>query len=78
MALASGMKAPMGLMVDDVEEVTSIPAGDIEPTPDFGMHLDVDYLLGMAKIKGSVKILLNINRVLGADALEMAVGKLAA
>jgi purine-binding chemotaxis protein CheW len=76
--LPSGIHAQMGLMVDDVEEVANIAAGDIEPTPDFGTTLDTKYLLGMAKLKGKVKILLDINRVLGADALEATVAKLAA
>lgn len=76
--LPSGAAAQMGLVVDDVEEVANIAAGDIEPTPDFGTTLDTEYLLGMAKLKGKVKILLDINRVLGADALEATVGKLAA
>jgi chemotaxis signal transduction protein len=41
-------------------------AGDIENTPDFGSGAAIPYLLGMAKIKGQVKILLDINRVLSA------------
>jgi purine-binding chemotaxis protein CheW len=77
-ARASGAKAQMGLVVDDVEEVSNIAAADIEPTPDFGTQLDTDYLLGMAKVKGTVKILLDINRVVSSDTLEMAMGAAAA
>jgi purine-binding chemotaxis protein CheW len=55
----------MGIVVDDVEEVTNIAAADIEETPDFGVQVDTSYLLGMAKIKGVVKTLLDIDRVLG-------------
>lgn len=53
----------MGLIVDAVEEVTNITAADIEPTPDFGGVVESDYILGMAKIKGTVKTLLDIDRV---------------
>ena len=60
----------MGIMVDDVEEVTNIAAADIEETPDFGVQLDTSCLLGMAKIKGVVKTLLDIDRVLAGDAVE--------
>jgi purine-binding chemotaxis protein CheW len=57
----------MGLIVDGVEEVTNIAAADIEPTPDFGTAIDTDYILGMAKIKGTVKTLLDIDRVVTSD-----------
>jgi purine-binding chemotaxis protein CheW len=60
----------MGIMVDDVEEVTNIAAADIEETPDFGVQIDTTYILGMAKIKGVVKALLDIDRVLVAQDLE--------
>ena len=56
----------MGLIVDGVEEVVNLCASDIEPTPDFGAALDTDYILGMAKIKGLVKTLLDIDRVVTA------------
>lgn len=60
----AGLQIQMGLVVDDVEEVINIGTGDIEETPDFGEQLDTQYLLGMAKIKGAVKSLLDIDRVL--------------
>lgn len=56
----------MGLIVDGVEEVVNLAATDIEPTPDFGTALEADYILGMAKIKGTVKTLLDIDRVVSA------------
>ncbi|PAW78262.1 MAG: chemotaxis protein CheW [Pedosphaera sp. Tous-C6FEB] len=56
----------MGLIVDAVEEVTNITATDIEPTPDFGGAVESDYILGMAKIKGTVKTLLDIDHVVTA------------
>jgi purine-binding chemotaxis protein CheW len=68
--LPSGSKNLMGMIVDDVEEVVSITQGDIEETPDFGMQIDTDYILGMAKIKGVVKSLLDIDRVVTGDVLR--------
>jgi purine-binding chemotaxis protein CheW len=65
--LSTGTKALMGLVVDGVEEVTNIAAADIEPTPDFGSCLDTAYILGMAKIKGAVKTLLDIDKLLNAE-----------
>ncbi len=60
----------MGLMVDAVEEVAYIAAQDIEATPDFGTALDTAYLLGMAKVKGAVKSLLDIDKVVTAETIE--------
>jgi purine-binding chemotaxis protein CheW len=61
--------ALMGLIVDAVEEVVNIPASDIEPTPDFGSALDTAYILGMAKCRGQVKTLLDIDSVITTDAI---------
>jgi purine-binding chemotaxis protein CheW len=54
----------IGIIVDGVSEVLNIAAGDIEDTPDFGTGHGSAYLLGMAKIKGKVKILLDIDQLL--------------
>ncbi|MCP4575953.1 MAG: purine-binding chemotaxis protein CheW [Deltaproteobacteria bacterium] len=57
----------MGIVVDSVSEVLNIQGRDIEDAPTFGASLDTDYILGMAKMEGDVKILLDIDRVLKAD-----------
>ena len=57
----------MGIVVDGVSEVLNLAAADIEDTPDFGEEVSGQYLLGMAKVKGKVKILLDIDRVLSAQ-----------
>ena len=53
-----------GIVVDSVSEVLNIKGSDIEDTPSFGTKLNTDYILGMAKLGGGVKILLDIDRVL--------------
>jgi purine-binding chemotaxis protein CheW len=68
--LPDGKATQMGLVVDGVEEVVNIAAADIEETPDFGAKVATDYLVGMAKIKGAVKALLDIDRVLAGDDLQ--------
>lgn len=67
--LPDGKSTPMGLVVDGVEEVANIAAGDIEETPDFGAQIATDYIIGMAKLKGAVKTLLDIDGVVGAGAV---------
>ena len=44
-----------------------LPRRRFEPAPDFGERLDTAYMQGVAKIKGKVKILLDLDRVLAAD-----------
>lgn len=60
----------MGIVVDGVAEVLNLAAADIEDTPDFGDGTVTPYLLGMAKVKGKVKILLEIDRVLTSQDLH--------
>ena len=65
----------VGVVVDSVSEVLNIKADEIEDTPTFGSKLDTAYILGMAKMEGGVKILLDIDRVLSEEevaALESA------
>jgi purine-binding chemotaxis protein CheW len=59
----------VGMIVDGVVEVLNLAAADIEDTPDFGPSVDTPFLIGMAKIKGKVKILLDIDQVLASDEL---------
>jgi purine-binding chemotaxis protein CheW len=57
-------KIQIGSVVDSVSEVLNIKSDDIENTPTFGTKLDTEYILGMAKMEGGVKILLDIDKVL--------------
>lgn len=61
---------PIGTVVDAVSEVLNIKAEDIEDTPAFGARLNTEYILGMAKIGKGVKMLLDIDRVQGAEEFE--------
>lgn len=65
-----GVMLLTGIIVDAVSEVLNITASEIEDTPDFGDGVETPYLLGMAKTKGKVKILLDIDRVLTAQELQ--------
>jgi purine-binding chemotaxis protein CheW len=63
-------KLHMGLVVDAVEEVVQIPDEEIAATPEFGGAVDTAFLLGIAKIKGSVTALLDLDRVLTSEQLD--------
>jgi purine-binding chemotaxis protein CheW len=72
-----GSKLLIGIIVDCVAEVLTLQTTDIEDTPDFGSGVETPYLLGMAKVKGKVKILLDIDRVLTAQEV-MSLGPIGA
>ncbi|PJA29382.1 MAG: chemotaxis protein CheW [candidate division Zixibacteria bacterium CG_4_9_14_3_um_filter_46_8] len=61
----------IGVLVDAVSEVLNIRQEEIEDAPSFGSGIDVDYILGIGKIKNAVKILLNINKVLDASQISL-------
>jgi purine-binding chemotaxis protein CheW len=60
----------IGIVVDAVSEVLNIKEEEIEKTPDFGTRLNTEYILGMAKMGGGVKILLDIDRILSTGEIE--------
>jgi purine-binding chemotaxis protein CheW len=61
----------IGIVVDSVSEVLNISGSNIEDAPMFGTRLNTDYILGMAKIEGGVKILLDIDKVLTQDEIGL-------
>jgi purine-binding chemotaxis protein CheW len=68
---AQGGAIFMGIVVDSVSEVLNIKQGEIEDTPTFGSRLNTEYILGMAKTGGGVKILLDIDKVLSSQEISL-------
>lgn len=64
-----GRKFSTGIVVDRVRDVLNILDETIEASPQFGEDVDTGCILGMGKIGESVKILLDIDRVLGGTNL---------
>jgi len=62
--LSGDMCGQMGVVVDEVCEVLTLTDADVEDTPVFGRGVSIPYVTGMAKVKGKVKILLDIDQVL--------------
>jgi purine-binding chemotaxis protein CheW len=65
---SSDDEVTMGIIVDEVSEVTDIEAGRIEPPPSFGSAVHGDFIVGMGKLDERVIMLLDVDRVLGATA----------
>lgn len=66
----STSRLPMGIVVDSVSEVLNIKAADIEETPSFGGAIKTEYILGIGKMDGGIKILLDIDKVLSSEELK--------
>ncbi len=60
-------KIQIGIVVDEVSEVLSVSESETEPPPDFGIQIDQANILGIAKVAGKIKILLDIDRVLSQE-----------
>ena len=67
-----GPKLSVGVIVDRVSEVLWIGTDRVEPTPSFDASVRNDFLLGIAKIGPSIKILLDIDRVLAGAESDIA------
>ena len=59
-----------GIVVDKVSEVANINAAEIEAAPAFGAEISTDYILGIGKSSGRVKLLLDIDKVLAGTQAE--------
>jgi purine-binding chemotaxis protein CheW len=57
----------MGVIVDTVSDVMHVSAEELAPPPDFGDANTGGFIEALAKVKGTVKILLNLDRMLGAE-----------
>jgi purine-binding chemotaxis protein CheW len=64
-----GERQVTGVVVDAVNAVLDIPAGEIEPAPSFGARIRGDFILGMGKVNGKFVILLDIGKVLAVEDL---------
>ncbi len=61
----------MGVLVDKVSEVADIMSEQIEEVPSFGIKSHSEYLAGMGKVKDSVKMILDVHKVVFEVAEEV-------
>lgn len=60
----------VGMVVDSVSEVLAVAGEQIESPPSLGISTDTENILGMGKINEEVKILLDVDKVIGEGVLE--------
>lgn len=63
-------KQLIGMLVDEVREILEIPPANIQPAPDFGADIRIDFIQAMARVDEVFIILLAINRVLSLEELS--------
>ncbi len=64
----------VGALVDGVSEVLDVPNQDIEPVPTLGTRIPREFIHGMAKVKGVLLSILDMERVLDREALASLIG----
>jgi len=61
----------IGMLVDAVNQVLEISSADIEPPPLFGARIRAQFLLGMGKVHDRFIILLDVDRVLAVEEIDL-------
>jgi purine-binding chemotaxis protein CheW len=69
-AQRSGERVELGLLVDAVSEVITIPTDQIEPPPNFGSSVRREFINGMGKVGGRFVIILEPDRALDVDEMS--------
>ena len=66
-AMREGERVELGLLVDAVSEVIEIPAGQIEPPPNFGTVVRRDFIRGMGKVAGRFVIIIEPDKAFDVE-----------
>lgn len=61
----------VGFVVDAVSEVLRIPAGTVEPPPPVVAGVESDYISGVGKLKERLLIMLDLDRLLSTEDMDM-------
>ncbi|WP_423709377.1 chemotaxis protein CheW [Undibacterium sp. WLX3042] len=61
----------IGMIVDSVSDVVTLPAVAIKPPPDMGMTFSSDYLVGLGDIDDRMIILLDIEKLMSGPELGL-------
>jgi purine-binding chemotaxis protein CheW len=57
----------VGVVVDSVSDVITLLPDQIKPAPDFASSFDTGYILGLATVEDRTLILMDIERMVGAE-----------
>ena len=62
-----GQVMTIGIIVDEVSEVTNLTEDQLAPPPEFGTRVDTDFILGMGRVGTKVLTLLDIDKALTTE-----------
>ncbi len=63
----------LGMLVDAVHEVVACTPAEMEAVPALGTQVDPDFLIGMARVRGQIVPVLDIDRTLELDELAQLI-----
>lgn len=61
----------VGIVVDGVSDVLTLPQEQIKPPPEFGLGLPLDYLYGLGSLDDRMLVLVDIERLLSSEDLAL-------
>jgi purine-binding chemotaxis protein CheW len=61
----------IGIVVDSVSDVIAVPQAEIREAPRFGSAINTEFISGMATVDGRMLILVDIERLLSSDDLQL-------
>lgn len=61
----------IGMVVDGVSDVVTLPADQIKPAPEFGSTINAEYITGIGTAGDQMLILTDIERLIGSDDMQL-------
>jgi purine-binding chemotaxis protein CheW len=61
----------IGMVVDGVSDVVTLPADQIKPAPEFGSGINAEYITGIGTINEQMLILVDIERLIGSNDMQL-------
>lgn len=59
----------VGVVVDGVSDAHDVLPADIKPAPDFGSHINTNYISGVVSIDDAMMMILNVDDLLSVEAI---------
>ena len=70
---AAAGRRDFGVVVDGVSDVVDVQASAVRPTPDLGCRAATDHIRGLVPVNDRMVVLLDLDRLIGADVNETPV-----
>ncbi len=61
----------IGMVVDGVSDVVTLPPEQIKPAPEFGAGAHADYITGIGTVNKQMLIMVDINRLIASEEMQL-------